>query len=62
MSVNVEVHNAVQIRIDDIVRSNTTTWRSIHVTEKDGKTVSFTFYAPHGRETIPLILGGAEDE
>jgi hypothetical protein len=28
MSVNVEVHNAVSIKIEDVTRSGTTTWRA----------------------------------
>ena len=61
MSINFEVHNAVSIKIEDVKRSGTTTWRSIYVTDKDGMTVSFVFYAPSGTETVPVIIGG-EDE
>jgi hypothetical protein len=61
MSVNVEVHNAVSIKIEDVTRSGTTTWRSIHVTEKDGRTVSFTFFAPSGTDTVPVVIGGSDE-
>ena len=61
MSVTVEVHNAVSIKIEDVTRSGSTTWRSIHVTEKDGRIVSFIFYAPSGTETVPMIIGGQDE-
>jgi phosphoribosylpyrophosphate synthetase len=62
MSVNVEIHNAACITIEDIVRSGTTTWRAIHITDQKGQKVSITCYAPMGTETIPMLIGGAEDE
>lgn len=61
MSVTVEVHNTVSIKIEDVTRSGSTTWRMIHVTEKDGRTVSFCFYAPSGTDTVPMIIGGADE-
>jgi hypothetical protein len=61
MSVNLEIHDAVSIKIEDVTRSGSTTWRSIHVTEKDGRIVSFTFYAPSGTETVPMIIGGQDE-
>ena len=62
MSVNIEVHDAKCIKVDDLVRSGSTVWRSIHVTERDGRIVSFTFYAPSGSDNIPMIIGGSENE
>jgi hypothetical protein len=62
MSVNVEVHNVACITMEDIVRSGSTTWRAIHITDKNGQKVSITCYAPMGTDTIPMLLGGAEDE
>ena len=62
MRVNVAVHDVTGVRVDDTVRSGSTVWRSIHVTERDGKTVSFTFYAPSGSDSVPMIIGGGEDE
>jgi len=62
MSVNIEIHDVTNVRVDDVVRSGSTVWRSIHVTERDGKVVSFTFYAPSGISNIPMTIGGADDE
>ena len=61
MSTSIEMHDVTYVEIGDLVRSGTTTWRAVKVTDKDGKTIEFTFYAPHGRNTINLTIGG-EDE
>ena len=62
MSVNIEVHHAACITMEDIVRSGSTTWRAIHITDKSGQKVTVTCYAPMGTDTIPVLLGGAENE
>lgn len=61
MSIGIDVHDVKHVVIDDIVRSGTTVWRAIHVTEADGKTVTFTLYAERDSDHIPMILGGTDE-
>jgi orotate phosphoribosyltransferase-like protein len=53
MSVSVEVHDVEHVVIDDIVRSGSTVWRAIHITEADGRKVSITLYAKRDWTTFP---------
>lgn len=62
MSTSIEMHDVTYVEIYDLVRSGTTTWRAVKVTDKDGKTIEFTFYAPSGISNIPMTIGGADDE
>jgi orotate phosphoribosyltransferase-like protein len=61
MSIDVEVRDVKHVVVDDIVRSGTSVWRSIHVFGKDGKKATFTLYSDRDNESIPLVIG-ADDE
>lgn len=62
MSTNIDVHGVESLRLDDLVRSGSTVWRSLHAYDKDGNVISITFYAPTDKTSMPFTVGGAEDE
>lgn len=62
MSLSIDIHDVDRVVIDDVVRSGSTVWRAIHVTEADGRTVTFTLYAKRDSNHIPMMMGGTEDE